>query len=84
MEKSWNCVFEFLWEPCKNPIQTFGNLNHFTLQVSIVKTLMLICRVCLLLIFADPTNDFSRQPFRRENRNDFFYLCVFVCILTKF
>ena len=20
MEKSWNCVFEFLWEPCNNNI----------------------------------------------------------------
>ena len=20
MEKSWNCVFEFLWEPCKGPL----------------------------------------------------------------
>ena len=21
MEKSWNCVFEFLWEPCYTPAQ---------------------------------------------------------------
>ena len=30
MEKSWNCVFEFLWEPCYLPCD--NNFNQETLS----------------------------------------------------
>ena len=32
MEKSWNCVFEFLWEPCSIPS---GSLHLFQTMTTI-------------------------------------------------
>ena len=29
MEKSWNCVFEFLWEPCHRQLRRFLGARFF-------------------------------------------------------
>ena len=47
MEKSWNCIFEFLWEPCLSSSSLGSVSEDFMLPV--LKTVGILILVCVHL-----------------------------------
>ena len=52
MEKSWNCVFEFLWEPCQDfaTSECYIVVSFLTFLLLFKKLLYLINKCLLILI----------------------------------
>ena len=60
MEKSWNCVFEFLWESCKVSGSSAPNIRQNSRPLALVKNTGLHCLPFLVLIQGFPVHRVKR------------------------